>query len=67
MDEHHQGKPSYWQRFTSFLVECRRVWQVTKKPTKEELKVIVKVTGIGILAIGMLGFLINMAWQLALR
>lgn len=66
MDE-HQVKPSYWQRFTSFLVECRRVWQVTKKPTMEELNVVVKVTGIGILAIGMLGFIINMVWQLLLH
>ena len=47
-------KPSLTQRFNSFLVECRRVWQVTKKPTNEELKIIVKVTGIGILIIGLL-------------
>ncbi len=65
--ETSQGKPSYWQRFTSFLVECKRVWQVTKKPTLEELKVIVKVTGIGIILIGTIGFLINMLWQLGLR
>ena len=61
------AKPSLGQRFKSFLVECRRVWQVTKKPTKEELKVIVKVTGIGILIIGFVGFLINMMWQLFLQ
>lgn len=60
-------KPSLGQRFKSFLVECRRVWQVTKKPTKDELKVIVKVTGIGILIIGFVGFLINMLWQLFLQ
>src|SRR3989344_6126837 len=29
-------KPSLSQRFKSFLVECRRVWQVTKKPNREE-------------------------------
>lgn len=60
-------KPSLTQRFKSFLVECRRVWQVTKKPTREELKVIVKVTGIGILVIGFIGFVINIAWQLFLQ
>ena len=65
--EDQQGKPSYWQRFTSFLVECRRVWQVTKKPTNQELKTIVKVTGIGILIIGALGFIINMIWELLLK
>ena len=60
-------KPSTIQRFKSFLVECRRVWQVTKKPTKEELKVIVKVTGIGILVIGFIGFVINILWQVLLQ
>ena len=61
------AKPSIGQRFKSFLVECRRVWQVTKKPTRDELKVIVKVTGIGILIIGFVGFLINMLWQMFLQ
>jgi len=60
-------KPSLGQRFKSFIVECRRVWQVTKKPTKEELKAVVKVTGIGILIIGFLGFVINMIWALFLQ
>ena len=57
-------KPSLTQRFKSFLIECRRVWQVTKKPNKEELKIIVKITGIGILVIGFIGFTINILWQL---
>ncbi len=60
-------KPSLGQRFKSFLVECRRVWQVTKKPNREELTTIVKVTGIGILAIGLIGFLVNMIWQLFMQ
>ncbi len=65
--EETNAKPSLSQRFKSFLVECRRVWQVTKKPSKEELKVILKVTGIGILIIGFIGFIINIAWQVFLQ
>ena len=61
------AKPSLSQRFKTFIVECRRVWQVTKKPTRDELKAIVKVTGIGILIIGFIGFVINMLWQLFLQ
>jgi len=57
-------KPSLTQRFKTFIIECKRVWQVTKKPTKEELMITVKVTGIGILIIGFVGFLINLLWQL---
>ncbi len=60
-------RPSLTQRFKSFIIECRRVWQVTKKPNKEELMIIVKVTGIGILIIGFIGFVINMIWALALQ
>ncbi len=43
-----------------FIKECKRVWTITKKPTREEYNAIVKVTGIGILAIGLLGFIINL-------
>ncbi|HLC58344.1 MAG TPA: protein translocase SEC61 complex subunit gamma [Candidatus Nanoarchaeia archaeon] len=59
-------KPSLTNRFKSFLVECKRVWQVTKKPNKEELTTIVKITGIGILIIGAIGFVINILWSLFL-
>lgn len=60
-------KRSLATRFKSFLTECRRVWQVTRKPTKPELKIALKVTGIGILIIGLIGFIISMLWQLLLR
>ena len=46
-------------KFKSFLRECKRVLKVTKKPTTEEFKTIVKVTGLGILVIGFLGFLVS--------
>ncbi len=55
-----QKLSEYWVKFKSFVKECRRVLQITKKPSKEEYKAIVKVTGIGILLIGALGFIISM-------
>ncbi len=66
MDD-QQAKPSWHSKFKTFLVECKRVWQVTKKPTTQELKTVVKVTGIGILLVGLVGFLVQMIWQLILR
>ncbi len=42
----------------SFLLKCRRVWQVLKKPTKKEFQLIAKVSAIGIVALGLFGFLI---------
>jgi len=65
--EMQEEKPSLGTRLKSFVIECKRVWQVTRKPSKEELKVIVKVTGLGILIIGLIGFIINITWQLGFR
>ena len=42
-----------------FFLECVRVITVTKKPNKQEFITTVKVSGIGILLIGMIGFLIQ--------
>ena len=49
----------------SFLKECSRVLKITKKPSKQEFWMVVKVTGIGILAIGLLGFLIQVVQIIA--
>ena len=46
-----------------FIIECKRVLLVTKKPDNEEFKGIFKVSGLGILLIGLLGFLIGMIAQ----
>ena len=53
----------YLLKLKSFILECKRVWLVTKKPSKEEFKTISKVTGLGILIIGLIGFIISMVWQ----
>ncbi len=47
-------------RLKEFISESRRVLRVTKKPNGTELRNIVKISGIGILVIGILGFLIQM-------
>ncbi len=54
------------QKLKSFLVECKRVWQVTRKPNRDEFNIIMKVTGIGMLLIGLVGFIINFIWQVFL-
>jgi len=52
------------QKLKSFFIESVRVFKVTKKPSKEEYKIIVKVSGLGILAIGVIGFLVHFFWQI---
>jgi len=51
-------------KFKDFVKECRRVLLVTKKPTMMEYKNVVIVTGLGIILIGFIGFLISLAVQL---
>ena len=50
-----------WQyKIKSFIQESIRVLRVTKKPNTIEFKTVVKVSGIGILIIGLIGFLVQM-------
>ena len=51
-------------KLKSFISQSVRVFKITKKPSMEEFKTVVKVTGIGILIIGFIGFVINMIWAL---
>ena len=63
----NEQKPSKIDIVKDFLRECKRVLLVTKKPDKAELKMIVKISGLGILIIGLLGFLIHMAKELLFK
>ena len=46
-------------RIKSLFIQSARVWHILKKPTGEEFKTVAKVSAIGILVIGALGFLIS--------
>lgn len=46
-----------------FLKQCERVLRVAKKPDNEEYKMVAKVTGAGILIIGVIGFIIALLSQ----
>ena len=43
-----------------FINECKRVLRVTKRPDSFEFKTIVKVSGLGMGIIGLIGFLVSM-------
>jgi len=46
------------EKISSFYLQCTRVWQLLKKPTGEEFKAVAKVSALGVLAMGAVGFLI---------
>jgi len=66
MEEIKEQKPTLWQKFRRFVLECRRVILVTKKPTGYEFKTISKVSGLGMIIIGLIGFILRIIKQLLL-
>jgi protein transport protein SEC61 subunit gamma-like protein len=52
------------KKMKDFFVESKRVFRVTKKPSNIEFKTIVKASGLGIVIIGMIGFIISMIRQM---
>lgn len=45
----------------SFFLKSKRVWYVLKKPTREEFLMITKISALGILIVGVGGFIISIA------
>jgi len=48
----------------SFLLKCKRVWHALKKPSRKEFEQISKVSAMGIIALGIFGFLISILMKL---
>ena len=51
----------------SFFEKCKRVWMVLKKPTKDEFLKVAKVSAVGIMIIGFLGFVISIIMSIFIR
>ncbi len=56
--------PGKMEKLKAFIMECKRVLRVTKKPDKQEFTTIVKISAIGMAIIGVIGFLIHFAKEL---
>jgi protein transport protein SEC61 subunit gamma-like protein len=57
---------SWPQRAKVYVAECVRVLKITKKPTTEEFKTVVRVSGLGMLLIGFIGFIVVLIRELLL-
>ena len=53
-------EPTKWRKFKEFVLECRRVFRITKRPSGIEFKTIVKVSALGMILIGLVGFLVHL-------
>lgn len=47
------------QKIKSFFNQSLRVWKILKKPSAYEFKTVAKVSALGILALGLIGFIIS--------
>jgi len=54
------------QNIKQYIAESYRVLRITKKPTSAEFQTIVKVSGLGIALVGLLGFFLQLIKQLIL-
>jgi protein transport protein SEC61 subunit gamma and related proteins len=48
-----------WTKTKSFALKCKRVWFTLKKPSRKEFETVAKISAIGIVVLGAIGFLIS--------
>jgi len=48
----------------AFYEKSKRVWLVLRKPTRKEFEMVAKVSALGVLILGALGFLISIILKL---
>jgi protein transport protein SEC61 subunit gamma-like protein len=47
------------ENFKAFVAKSKRVWLVLKKPSRKEFEMVAKVSAIGVVLLGVVGFLIS--------
>jgi len=47
------------QKLKSFIAQSIRVWHILRKPSRYEFTTVAKVSALGILALGLVGFIIS--------
>ena len=55
---------SFIENIKPFLQKCVRVWHILRKPNMQEYKTIARVSAVGILLIGLGGFIISILLNL---
>lgn len=53
-----------FQKFKEFIMQCKRVFTVARKPDSQEVKQVSKVSALGLFIIGIIGFIISLIYAL---
>ena len=59
-------KPSYYERFTDFLRNSKRVLKIANKPNRKEYFLVFKICGIGLIVLGVLSYVIQLIFSVAI-
>ena len=51
---------------SKFISDMKKVWNVTRKPSKKDYLITLKIVLVGLVIIGFIGFIIYLLWQLLL-
>jgi len=54
-------------KISSFFLKCKRVWSILRKPTKKEFWTVAKVSGIGVILLGVFGFIVSGIMKIFIR
>ena len=55
-----EEKKSWAHRISKFLSDSKRILRLARKPTKKEYLMIAKITGLGMIIIGLIGMTIKL-------
>ncbi len=53
-----------FSKIKSFAIQCKRVWFALKKPSKDEFLKVAKISAIGIVILGLIGFAVSLIMKL---
>jgi len=53
-----------FENLKAFIAKSKRVWLVLKKPSRKEFEMVAKVSAIGVLLLGVIGFLVSILIKL---
>jgi len=54
-------------KLKDFISQSSRVWQITRKPTGAEFKVVAQASALGLLLIGFVGFVVAAVFKLLFK
>jgi len=62
---HQKKKLSYYERFVAFVKNSKRILKIANKPNRKEYWLVFKICGIGIVILGVLSYVIQLIFTVA--